>query len=65
MDSPRVRDRLGNPLPSARVISNKVHKVKGTSPRNENRTMMVMQWGQFIDHEFVATPVLKGISISI
>ncbi|XP_052794376.1 peroxidase-like [Mya arenaria] len=60
INEPRQRDRLGNPLPSARLISNIVHKVDGESPRNSNRTMMVMQWGQFIDHEFVGTPVMKG-----
>ncbi|KAL4222662.1 hypothetical protein ACF0H5_018703 [Mactra antiquata] len=60
IDTPRVRDRLGLPLKSARVISNEVHSVDGKSPRNQRLTMMVMQWGQFIDHEFVSTPGLKG-----
>ncbi|XP_045167373.2 eosinophil peroxidase-like [Mercenaria mercenaria] len=60
IDAPRDRDRLGLPLPSARVVSNELHKVEGKSPRNDKLTMMVMQWGQFIDHEFVATPILKG-----
>jgi len=60
IDSPRQRDRLGQPLPSPRVISNRVHRVDGTSPRNADRTMMVMQWGQFLDHDIVETPELEG-----
>ncbi|KAH3719114.1 hypothetical protein DPMN_061945 [Dreissena polymorpha] len=60
VDEPRRKDRLGNPLPSARLISNVVHSVDGLSPRDKDFTSMVMQWGQFIDHEFVSTPVLKG-----
>ncbi|XP_060597409.1 uncharacterized protein LOC132751271 [Ruditapes philippinarum] len=59
IDAPRRFGVLGEELPSARVISNELHKADGQSPRNDKLTMMVMQWGQFIDHEFVSTPVMK------
>ena len=58
--APRNTDRLGDQLPSARVVSNNVFRVDGKSPRNDQLTVMVMQWGQFIDHDFVATPLMSG-----
>jgi len=60
IDAPRNTDRLGDQLPSARVVSNNVFRVDGKSPRNDQLTVMVMQWGQFIDHDFVATPLMSG-----
>jgi hypothetical protein len=62
IDAPRTLGLSGEELPSARVISNELHKADGLAPRNDKLTMMVMQWGQFLDHDVVATPVLKGIS---
>ncbi|XP_060583221.1 peroxidase-like [Ruditapes philippinarum] len=60
IDAPRRFGVSGEELPSARVISNELHKADGQSPRNDKLTMMVMQWGQFIDHDIVSTPVMKG-----
>ncbi|KAK7473973.1 hypothetical protein BaRGS_00034802, partial [Batillaria attramentaria] len=43
-----------NPLPSPRDVSRAVHPdITATS----QLTIMMMQWGQFIDHELVSTPL--------
>ncbi|XP_060597408.1 thyroid peroxidase-like [Ruditapes philippinarum] len=59
IDAPRRFGVSGEELPSARAISNELHKTDGQSPRNDKLTMMVMQWGQFIDHDIVSTPLMK------
>ena len=64
MDSPRQTSVLGGPLPSARVISNAVFRSKKEPPKNKKRTMMLMEWGQFIDHDMTKTPILKGKEMS-
>lgn len=49
VESPRRSVAGGLPLPSARDVSMTVHRdVNLTSTRI---TMMVMQWGQFLDHD--------------
>lgn len=58
--SPRQTGKEGEPLASPRLISNIIFSSADLPPRNDNLTMMVMQWGQFIDHEFVRTPTFKG-----
>ena len=55
--------RSGEPLPNPRTISTKVHK----ESRDETVqfTMMVMQWGQFIDHDLTSTPQARGFNRSL
>ena len=54
---PRTTDRTGNPLPAARAIST---SVSPTADRLADVSNMVMAWGQFIDHDFTGTPVIKS-----
>lgn len=46
------------PLPSPRLISTNMHN--DVSAPHVRYTLMVMQWGQFIDHDIIFTPVNKG-----
>ncbi|KFM70982.1 Peroxidasin-like protein, partial [Stegodyphus mimosarum] len=55
MSAPRSKGRLGSVLPSGRVISTQVHfDVQAPHVRY---SMMVMQWGQFLDHDITFTPM--------
>ena len=47
-------------LPSARSVSNSII----TNHDNPSRdfTLLLMQWGQFVDHDITFTPLVKGIS---
>ncbi|XP_067656798.1 peroxidase-like [Haliotis asinina] len=54
--TPRTLAVSGAPLPHPRVISNHVHFEK--SFLSNKNTIMVMQWGQFIDHDITGTPVM-------
>ena len=55
--------RSGKPLPNPRSISTRVHQ----ESRDETVqfTMMVMQWGQFIDHDMTSTPQTRGFNRSL
>jgi len=53
----------GNPLPSPRSISSMVHRE--SSEDTPPFTMLVMQWGQFIDHDLTSTPQSRGFNNSI
>ncbi|XP_033756984.1 peroxidasin-like [Pecten maximus] len=59
INSPRLMGRDGLPLPSARLVSNVVHSSGGFVRQDCHLSAMVMQWGQFLDHDLVGTPVLK------
>ncbi|XP_043224190.1 uncharacterized protein LOC122382646 isoform X2 [Amphibalanus amphitrite] len=61
--SPRDRSVAGNPLPSPRLISVNIHN--DVSAPHVRYNLMVMQWGQFIDHDITFTPVNKGFGDSI
>ncbi|XP_063858691.1 LOW QUALITY PROTEIN: peroxidase-like [Scylla paramamosain] len=53
----------GGTLPNARLISDTVHR-----PLNRpsyHITMMVMQWGQFLDHDLTATAQSRGFNHSV
>ena len=49
---------LGGPLPSARDVSAQV--VRDRNSVYSNFTMLIMQWGQFLDHDITHTPISKG-----
>lgn len=59
--SPRKNGKNGQPLPSTRLISNKLFRAAGDCTETDfTQTLMVMVWGQFIDHDIVSTPVTEG-----
>ncbi|KAJ8670789.1 hypothetical protein QAD02_002048, partial [Eretmocerus hayati] len=57
IDAPRV-GRLGNPLPSAREVSLKVHAPAPSS--DPSFTVMLAVFGQFLDHDITATAISRG-----
>ncbi|KAK3578119.1 hypothetical protein CHS0354_010069 [Potamilus streckersoni] len=61
---PRQLSVDGHPLPSARVVSNIVHRQDPCCPlRERDLSLYVMQWGQMVDHDVVDTAGLKGIPL--
>ena len=51
----------GSALPSARVVANRLHGAnKESKAPISDLTHMFTQWGQFIIHDIVHTPVIKG-----
>ncbi|KAJ8313492.1 hypothetical protein KUTeg_008053 [Tegillarca granosa] len=59
IDQPRINSVRGGELPSARKVSNLLMKCDKERKSDKN-SVMVMAWGQFLDHDIVATPVSKG-----
>lgn len=57
---PRQHGIGGFLLPSARFVSNNVHRGIGPEMREPGITLLLMQWGQFTDHDIVLTPIPKG-----
>ena len=56
--------RQGNEqLPSPRAVSNAIHTASEADTKQF--TMMVMQWGQFVDHDITSTPQSRGFNDSI
>ena len=53
VESPRTRD-----LPSPRSVSTAT--ISSQTKENAKYTLMLMQWGQFVDHDITHTPVVKG-----
>ncbi|KAL8610224.1 hypothetical protein ACOMHN_038919 [Nucella lapillus] len=53
--APRTRGKSGKPLPAATTVSRFIHP-KPSSPA-EGTTFMVMQWGQFMDHDITGFPL--------
>ncbi|XP_068216250.1 peroxidase-like [Palaemon carinicauda] len=62
VNSPRQLSVTGQPLPSAREISSTV--VLHQPDVYENLTILIMQWGQFLDHDITHTPITKGKDMS-
>ena len=54
---PMFRSVTGHPLPSARSVSQSVHTDRQLT---NNSTLMLMQWGQFLDHDITIVPMLQG-----
>ncbi|MCL4120727.1 UNVERIFIED_CONTAM: hypothetical protein GTU68_004371 [Idotea baltica] len=63
ISAPKVRSVTGSFLPSPRRISTAIHNdISHPHPRY---TLMVMQFGQFLDHDITFTPLNKGFQNSI
>ena len=60
IDSPRQSCAGCGTLPSARVVSNYVCRSNKKPPKNKERTMMLMEWGQFCSHDITKTPISRG-----
>ncbi|KAK4300435.1 hypothetical protein Pmani_027361 [Petrolisthes manimaculis] len=63
ISEPRTRSVTGDSLPSPRTISTTIHN--DISHLHSRYTLMVMQFGQFLDHDITFTPVNKGFQNSI
>lgn len=60
IEMPIQLDISGAPLPSAREISNLIHRQGDVMDMNAVLTVMVMQWGQFLEHDILSIPVNRG-----
>nr|XP_034309090.1 eosinophil peroxidase-like [Crassostrea gigas] len=66
INSPRTTGKKGDKLPSTRLISNKLFRAPGDCTETDHaRTLMVMAWGEFIDHDLAFTPVTQDDSSPI
>ncbi|XP_011866914.1 PREDICTED: uncharacterized protein LOC105561494 isoform X2 [Vollenhovia emeryi] len=57
------RSRDGRPLPSARDVTSLIHENKDVPLASI--THMLMQWGQFVDHDLTATGQSRGFNGTI
>ena len=48
------------PLPNVRTISRVVHAQKTGKSVDKDHSLMLMQWGQFLDHDLTLTPMIRG-----
>jgi peroxidase len=55
----------GANLPSARLVSRRLTAGGGGDIPDDSLTMLVMQWGQFLDHDLTHTPISKGQILSL
>lgn len=62
LNAPRSKTKSGNPLPSPRAISSEV--IIDRDNLYDNFTLLIMQWGQFLDHDITHTPLTKVINNS-
>ena len=58
VSAPRSRILNGGPLPNPRTVSSLIHENIETA--DQKHTLIVMQWGQFIDHDLALAPQYRG-----
>lgn len=58
VNAPRAHADNGAPLPSARRVS--VVFAEARDSPSDNYTLLLMQWGQFVDHDLTHTPISRG-----
>lgn len=59
VNSPRMAENGGD-LPSARLVSQALTEFSHRSTQSDIWTLMLMQWGQFIDHDLTHSPIVRG-----
>ncbi|XP_067682268.1 peroxidasin-like isoform X2 [Haliotis asinina] len=57
---PRTIGSDGSPLASPRLVSTTLHTADVDTTSQSDVTHMVMQWAQFLDHDFASTAVERG-----
>jgi len=63
---PRSLSLSGRNLPTARDVSLTVHSNIGQEITwSPSLSMAVMQFGQFVDHDVILTPVEEGIHVTL
>lgn len=58
VNAPRRTASNGQELPSSRLVSTRV--AQDSDSPSSNYTLLVMQWGQFLDHDLTHTPINFG-----
>ncbi|XP_067657667.1 peroxidase-like [Haliotis asinina] len=61
VSSPRQTAKSGNLLPSAREVSFTVHESDENIGVQGAASHLLMQWGQFLDHDITSTPIQSGV----
>ncbi|XP_064603358.1 peroxidasin-like [Liolophura sinensis] len=64
VSAPRELNLFGFPLTSTRKISTTVHEHGPKKEPKNKYNHMLMQWGQFVDHDITSTPFEKGLQES-
>ena len=62
---PRAKSVLSGPLPNVRTVSQVVHSQRKKPKIDKRHSLMLMQWGQYLDHDITLTPMTRGINNTI
>lgn len=58
VSTPRQKSVRGSRIPNPRTVSQDIHTNEAAP--DPKYTLMLMQWGQFIDHDMTHTPMVRG-----